>query len=162
MTELRTGRWTHDHEGGVVVFLIGMRVNRLRSVGQWWPVARAFPQMVQELLADPASGFLGGTSWVSWRKTLMVQYWRDLDALTDYAHAADRLHRPAWKEFNRRARDASGAVGIYHETFVVPAGGHESLYVDLPEAGLVAATAAFPADQRGALARDRMARRPAS
>jgi Domain of unknown function (DUF4188) len=161
MTDLRAGRWTHDHDGDVVVFLIGMRLNRLGAVRQWWPVARAFPRMVQELLEDPAAGFLGGTSWVSWRKTLMVQYWRDLDSLTGYAHDPDRLHRPAWKEFNRGVRTAAGAVGIWHETFAVRAGGHESLYVDMPETGIVAATAPFSADQRGALARDRMARRPA-
>jgi hypothetical protein len=91
----------------------------------------------------------------------MVQHWRDLDALTGYAQDSARLHRPAWKEFNRRARDAAGAVGIWHETYLVPAGNHESLYVDMPQTGVVAATAAFPADSRGALARDRMARRPA-
>lgn len=159
---LREGRWTHDHEGDVVVFLIGMRVNRVRAVRQWWPVASAFPRMVQELQRDPGSGFLGGTSWVSWRKTLMVQYWRDLDALTGYAQDSARLHRPAWKEFNRRAREAGGAVGIWHETYVVPAGKHESLYVDMPQTGVVTATTPFPADGRGALARDRMARRPAS
>ncbi|MEO7447904.1 MAG: DUF4188 domain-containing protein [Humibacillus sp.] len=45
-------------------------------------------------------------------------------------------HRPATKEFYARTRRASGAVGIWHETFAVPAGGHESLYLAMPPTGL--------------------------
>jgi hypothetical protein len=158
MAEVRQGRWTHDHDGDVVVFLIGMRVNRLRSPRQWVPVAKAFPQMLGELAADPGCGYLGGTQSVLWRGTLMVQYWRDLDALYDYAMAGEKLHRPAWKEFNRRAREAGGAVGIWHETYLATTGGHESLYVDMPARGIVAATTPLPADRRGPLARHRMSR----
>jgi poly(3-hydroxybutyrate) depolymerase len=157
MVELRRGRWTHDHDGDVVVFLIGMRVNRLRSVGRWLPVARAFPQMMAELTNDPASGYLGGTQAVLWRGTLMVQYWRDLDSLIGYAHDTKTLHRPAWKEFNRRAKDAVGAVGIWHETYLAKAGQHESIYVEMPARGIIAATRPIAAERRGELARDRMA-----
>ena len=38
--------------------------------------------------------------------------------------------------FYRRSRRATGAVGIRHETYAVPAGGHESLYVGMPPTGL--------------------------
>ncbi|HET8989161.1 MAG TPA: DUF4188 domain-containing protein, partial [Humibacillus sp.] len=34
------------------------------------------------------------------------------------------------------SRRATRAVGIWHETFAVPAGGHESLYVAMPPTGL--------------------------
>ncbi len=137
MKQLLDGRRTHDKAGeGVVVFLIGARVNRLRDVRAWWPVLSAMPRMLAELQRDPGLGLLGVTNCVHGRGALAVQYWRDLDSLLAYAHDADHAHRPAWREFNRRVRDARGAVGIWHETFVVPAGAHESMYVDMPAQGL--------------------------
>jgi hypothetical protein len=135
--ELLHGRHTHERgQDGLVVFLIGARVNRLRAVRSWWPVIAAMPRMLQELQREPALGLLGVTSCVQGRGALAVQYWRDLESLLAYAHATDHAHRPAWREFNRRARDARGAVGIWHETFVVPPGAHESVYVDMPAQGL--------------------------
>ncbi|MDQ1741689.1 MAG: hypothetical protein QOE23_28, partial [Pseudonocardiales bacterium] len=47
---------TADHDADVVVFLIGMRINRWRSVRHWVPVVFAFLPMIRELLADPDSG----------------------------------------------------------------------------------------------------------
>ena len=155
---VRSGRWTHEHDGdGVVVFLIGIRVNRLRAVRSWLPVAQAMPPMLAELRADPGLGLLGVTSAVQGRGALIVQYWRDVESLLAYAHGSDHEHRPAWREFNRRAREARGAVGIWHETFVVPAGAHESIYVDMPEQGLPAALGGRPVDGRRNGTRDRLA-----
>jgi hypothetical protein len=157
MRATNTGRWTHDHDDeGVVVFLIGMRVNRLRSIRTWLPVANAMPRMLAELARDPALGLLGVTSCVQGRGGLVVQYWRDLDSLLAYAHAADHEHRPAWREFNRLARDADGAVGIWHETFIVPAGAHESVYVDMPAQGLASALGARRIDSPGNRTRERL------
>jgi fumigallin biosynthesis monooxygenase-like protein len=148
MATITTGRWTHDHEGGVVVFLIGARVNRMRAVRSWWPVLGAMPRMLKELQQDPASGLLSVTSTVHGRGSLMVQYWRDLESLLAYAHAPEYAHRPAWHEFNRAARAAGHAVGIWHETFVVPPGHHESIYVDMPEQGLPRALGRRRVDHR--------------
>jgi hypothetical protein len=157
MRSMNEGRWTHDRgDAGLVVFLIGMRVNRLRAVGTWLPVARAMPRMLAELAGDPALGLLGATSCVQGRGALNVQYWRDLDSLLAYAHAADHEHRPAWREFNRLVRDADGVVGIWHETFVVPPGAHESVYVDMPAQGLLGALGASRVDSRRNSARERM------
>jgi hypothetical protein len=155
---VRAGRWTHEHDGdGVVVFLIGMRVNRLRAVRSWWPVAQAMPRMLAELRADPALGLLGVTSTVQGRGALIVQYWRDLESLLAYAHGPDHEHRPAWREFNRLAREAHGAVGIWHETLIVPAGAHESVYVDMPEQGLPAALGGHPVERSRNGTRERLA-----
>jgi hypothetical protein len=155
---MRSGRWTHDHDGGVVVFLIGARVNKPLAVRRWWPVVSAMPRMLRELQEDPALGLLGVTSTVQGRGSLMVQYWRDLDSLLAYAHDADREHRPAWRDFNRAARAADGAIGFWHETFVVQAGGHESVYVDMPEQGLPLALGSLPVSSSRDAARDRFAR----
>jgi Domain of unknown function (DUF4188) len=142
MTAIAPGRWTHEHRGEVVVFLIGMRVNRPLAVRTWWPVFAAMPRMIRELYADPSLGLLGHTATVNGRGALMVQYWRDLDSLLAYAQDVEHSHRPAWRDFNASARRAAGVVGIWHETYTVAAGGHESLYVDMPSQGLPKAVGA--------------------
>jgi len=135
----RTGRWTHDDAEGVVVFLIGMKVNRWRSVRAWWPVFSAMPRMLGELSADPDSGLLGHQMLIGRGGPLVVQYWRDREHLLAYSRDPDHLHRPAWQRFNAAARASDGAVGIWHETYDVPAGGTESVYVDVPVMGLAEA-----------------------
>lgn len=159
MAPIVRGRTTHDHDGDVVVFLIGMRINRFRAVRAWWPAFSAMPRMLRELSADPGLGLLGHWTALQGPRTVsVVQYWRDAESLLGYAAAADRAHRPAWAAFNRAVRDSGGAVGIWHETFVVPRGGHESLYVDLPPRGLAAAFGPVGATGRRATAAGRLGR----
>ncbi|WP_051966224.1 DUF4188 domain-containing protein [Kitasatospora mediocidica] len=159
-TQVIESRVTDAHDGGVVVFLIGMRINRLRAVRRWWPVAQAMPAMLRELFADPDAGLLGARTMVGGglREITVVQYWKDADHLLAYATAADRKHRPAWQAFNRQARSSAGAVGIWHETYVVPAGGHESVYVAMPPFGLGKAAGIQPVASRGEAAAQRLDR----
>src|SRR5919202_1849580 len=159
MSAINEGRWTDEgREEGFVVFLIGVRINRLRSVRAWFPVMTAMPKMLVELQREPGLGLLGVTNCVHGRGALAVQYWRDLDSLLAYAQAGEHEHRPAWREFNRRVRDARGAVGIWHETFVVPPGPHESIYVDMPSEGLPRALGAEPIAAGRNGSRDRLGR----
>ena len=51
-------------------------------------------------------------------------------------------HRPAWTRFNKTARKAPGAVGIWHETFLVERA--ESIYVSTVPMGLPQATELVP------------------
>ena len=157
MVSTTPGRWTHQHDGEVVVFLIGIRVNKVAKVRAWWPAMAAMVPMIKELVADPSQGLLGYTQHFNPRGATMVQYWKDLDSLIAYAQGSESAHRPAWTEFNRRARKAGGAVGIWHETLVVPAGRHESLYIDMPTQGLPAALNAVEATGRRQGARGRIA-----
>ena len=136
MGKVIRGRFTADVDGEVVVFLIGMRVNKPWKVRAWWPVFTSFPRMLRELYTDPSTGFLGYTGGVRGRGSIAVTYWRDLDSLMAYAHSSSNEHRPAWAAFNRLSRQSQGVVGIWHETYVVPPGGHESLYVGMPSLGL--------------------------
>ena len=139
-------RWSHEHDEGVVVVLIGMRVNRPTRVAAWWPVLTAMPRMVRELATDPESGFLGARLALGGSGPMVVQYWRDRDSVYRWARDPAATHRPAWRAFHVRARSAGGAVGIWHEIYDVPAGGHESRYLDMPAAtGLAAATRSVPA-----------------
>ena len=45
-------------DGEFVVFLIGMRFNRIWKIGSWWPVVTAMPRMLRELDQHPELGCL--------------------------------------------------------------------------------------------------------
>jgi hypothetical protein len=154
MTPALAGRVTARFEGEVVVFLIGMRINRLWKIHKWLPVARAMPRMLRELTKDPASGLLGFESWVG-NPTVTLQYWRSFDHLERYAKDEARLHRPAWAAFNR-AVASNGDVGIWHETYRVRPGDYECIYNNMPPFGLAKATTVAPAQGKLESARARM------
>ena len=129
----------------VTVFQIGMRVNRLRSIRQWLPVVRAMGPMLRELFTNRDLGMLGARTYWSGRTIMVVSYWRSFESLETYARAGDRTHRPAWTAFYRRSAAAPGAVGIFHETYVVAPANVESLYVSMPDGfGLGGAVGTIP------------------
>jgi hypothetical protein len=108
-------------------------------------VFAAMPGMLAELHAAKAAaargegpdiGFLEARTLIGARGPTLVQYWRDVESVYAYANDPEGRHRPAWTAFYRRSRRATGAVGIWHETYAVPAGAHESLYVGMPPTGL--------------------------
>lgn len=154
MAELITDRVTADIDDEVVVFLIGMRINRLWKIGKWLPVVRAMPRMLQELYVQPELGFLGAHSWFG-RTTIMLQYWRSFDHLERYAKDQSRAHLPAWAAFNR-AIGSSGDVGIWHETYRIAPGQYECIYHNMPPFGLARATKTVPASGKRDSARQRL------
>lgn len=157
MPEIHWGRHTVALDAPCVLFLIGMRVNRWRALGQWLPVARAMGPMIAEAAADPQSGFLHAETWIRWRTILVQQYWRSADDLIRYANDANRLHRPAWTEFYRQVGIAEGAtVGIFHETVTITPGGFECIYGNMPATGLGAALGTVPATGRRSSASGRL------
>jgi len=117
-----------------VVFLIGARVNRWWKVHRWFPVMSAMPRMIKELEANPELGMLGWEQAVG-RTSIMVQYWKSLPQLLDYAKARNSAHLPAWREFNQRV-GSNGDVGIWHETYIVKQGSYENIYSNMPAFGL--------------------------
>lgn len=155
MTDVHPGRFTAQLDADeVVVFLIGMRFNEPLNLRRSWPVFTAMPRMLAELSKQRELGLLGYHIWPG-RTVLVLQYWRSFAELDAYARATDHEHLPAWRAFNRSV-GASGAVGIWHETYVVPSGNVEAIYGNMPRFGLAAATAHAPvtAGRRSAL--DRM------
>jgi Domain of unknown function (DUF4188) len=137
------GRYTAEIEGDFVVFLIGMRFNRLRDVKRWWPVFTAMPKMIRWLESTPEAGLLGTRMALSGKTTIMVQYWRTFEDLDRFARQSDAPHLEPWRDFNRKVRD-SGAVGIWHETYRVRAGEYEAVYGNMPRVGLAAAGEHMP------------------
>lgn len=130
------GRKTADFSGPLVVFIIGVRINHFRKIGKWLPVVRAMGPMIEELSANPDSGFLGvETCLKSHRHLVMIQYWTAFDALERYARSRDEKHWPAWTAFQKNVGD-DGTVGIFHETYAIEGGAYESLYGNMPAFGL--------------------------
>ena len=139
-----TQRLTAELEGDFVVFLIGMQINRPWQPRGWLPVLLAMPGMLRELARQPELGCLA-----SWNSGLsVVQYWRSPEQLMAYARAREHSHLPAWRAFNRHARQAGGAVGIWHETYRVRAGEYETIYVGTAPRGLGRAGRLLPATGR--------------
>lgn len=131
------GRYSGTLDGDFVVFLIGARLNRLRALGTFLPIARAMGRMQAELMKDPSHGCLHIENWFG-RNTMSVQYWRSFEHLETYSRRPDLEHLPAWADFNRRVRD-NGDIGIWHETYLVPAGRYEAIYGNMQRFGLAAA-----------------------
>jgi hypothetical protein len=136
---IREGRYRASFPEGTVVFLIGMRINRLRDVWNWWPVFMAMPRMLRELGGKPEVGLLGTRTAMGGRTITVVQYWRSMDALMDYARAAESEHLPSWKAFNQRARKAGASVGIWHEAYTVSEASSHTVYTGMPEFGMAKA-----------------------
>jgi hypothetical protein len=146
-------RVTAEIDGDFVVFLIGMRINKIWLPHRWLPVVMAMPRMLKELEAAPVeTGCLGVTSL---GMLSLVQYWRSFDHLEAYARARDKTHWPAWVDFNRRFKSARGDVGIWHETYLVRAGAFETVYSGMPLMGLAKAGRMTDASDA---ARDRLRR----
>jgi hypothetical protein len=145
------GRFTARAPGSYVVFLIGMRVNRIFAVRKWMQVANAMGPMLRELHAHPELGFLSSEFLLNWRGVTQLQYWRSFEALHAYAGNRNASHLPAWAAFNR-AIGSDGSVGIWHESYLIEPGHSETIYGNMPPWGLARA---FGRGQRQRSAADR-------
>lgn len=129
-----TGRFTTDNNEEVVVFTIGMRINKYRKVHKWWPVFRAMPKMLKELYEHQEElGFYSHEMTMGTRTIKLVQYWRSLDELLNYSKG--ELHLEAWRNFNRKIGHTKD-VGIFHETYVLSPGQYETIYGNMPAYGM--------------------------
>ena len=139
-------------EGGFVVFLIGMRVNKPWKLHKWLPVFMAMRPMIKELEAHPESGFLGYNGL----GRIIVQYWRSFEHLEAYARSKDKKHWPAWVDFNQRVGSNREDVGIWHETYIVKPGQYEAVYSGMPAYGLGKVGKLVPATGAREAARSRV------
>ena len=157
MSSINKGRYSADvGADGVVLFLIGMRFNRLWQFWKWLPVFVAMPRMLVELQRNRDLGLVGRPrTFLSGRTVLVWQYWESFDKLSAYSRDSERAHLPAWRAFNRHIRD-NGSVGIFHETVRLSDASVETVYGNMPTFGLAGVTGAVPAAQRGQTARARL------
>jgi len=141
----------------LVLFLIGMRINTFWRVWEWLPAFLAMGPMIVELYRNPELGFLRARTEMAGRTITVIQYWKSFEALEAYAANSEQKHRPAWTAFYKRSTRGTGAVGIFHETYVVRPGEVESLYVDMPvDFGLGGAVGTTAINVQSETARERM------
>jgi hypothetical protein len=155
MATIFPGRYTAQSSEPFVVFLIGMRINRVFALRRWMRVAAAMPRMIAELKRQPELGLLHADYFLYWRGVAVVQYWRSFEQLHAYAHTKNAAHLPAWAEFNRRI-GGNGSVGIWHETYTVAPGQYEAIYANMPRFGLARAAEHLSATGRLGDARSRI------
>lgn len=157
MGKIINQRMTAEIEGDFVVFLIGMRINRLWKFHKWIPVALAMPKMLKELSMNPESGFLG-FQIAGAIPPFIVQYWKSFEHLEAYAKDRMGQHYPAWKSFNMKIK-SNGDVGIWHETFKVKAGEYECIYNNMPKYGLGKVGELKPVTAKKEFATDRISKK---
>ena len=141
------GRYAARTNEPFVVFLIGMRINHFFQFSKWMSVAKAMRPMIAELKQRPELGLLHVETVLYRRGIASIQYWRSFEHLHAFAKMKEGKHLPAWAEFNRRIGN-NGAVGIWHETYVVQPGNHEAIYVNMPRFGLAAGVDHTPVSGR--------------
>ena len=153
--DFQQGRWTAQLDGDFVVFLIGATL-RDETQGQVVnDLLMAMIDMLVELEHDPDKGLLGYQVFGAY-DGVIVQYWRSFEHLEAYARNPDAKHLPVWQAWNRLAEGERAIGGIWHETFMVPAGHYEAIYQNVPLTGLQKAGTPMTVTQARATARQRL------
>lgn len=153
------GRYTARVDEPIVVFLIGMRVNKFWSFRKWWWVAMAMPRMMRKLMQVPELGLLHAEQFTRGRTTLMVQYWRSFADLERFARDKELPHLEPWRRLNKQMRETD-EVGFWHETYTIQPGQAEAIYGNMPAFGLAKATNHVQVAAVGESARQRLDARP--
>lgn len=152
--KVRNGRFSVTNDDEIVLFLVGVRVNRIRMIRKWLPVVRAIRPLLREATAGEDPALLGyRVHRCGIREIVVVQYWRSVDELMAFADGA--VHRRSWTDFYRLAT-AGAAVGLWHETYAVPAGRYEAIYGIVPPLGLATVREKVPVGRRNEGARARL------
>lgn len=121
-------------EQGFIVLLVGVRINQWWRLTHWWRVLKHFRSLRKELSAKQGGPLLGHESF--WGNPLLsVQYWRSWEELEEWARRRGGDHREVWTEYTQRFRHA-GAVGVWHETYIIEPGYYETVYNNMPPFGL--------------------------
>jgi hypothetical protein len=109
------------------------------------------------MAAGPGSGLLRSERFrFDWNHFGVLQYWSSFEALEEWSHRPP--HSDWWREALERMRK-QGDFGIYHETFLVPRGGVESIYLNSPDIGLSGFGITGDAIGSATTSRDRLGRR---
>jgi hypothetical protein len=146
MADNLRSRFTISNQADVTVFVLGLRVNRVTAVRTWIPMLRTLRLLLAEAASADGSGLLGYRTYVRWpREVMVMQYWRGPTQLMEFAQGT--THQQAWSDFYRLAVKG-GAVGLWHETYAVPAGRYEAIYGILPPLGLAAFSELLPVGRR--------------
>jgi hypothetical protein len=67
---------------------------------------------------------------------MLIQYWREIDDLLEFARRPASTHLAAQKRLWRHYAAAGGAVGVWHEILPVPEIAYGCLYGNMPPTGI--------------------------
>lgn len=155
-TQVFPGRFTAQIDGPFVVIRLGIRVNRLFLFWKWLPTLRMLAPVLKTLLHSPAPGLLESFSifYLSAGRGI-VQYWRSFDELEAFAQSDESPYLELWRRYYR-SPGVDGSVGLWYEAFLVERNRYESVYDNMPIAGLAVASHHLPAVGRRETARRRL------
>jgi hypothetical protein len=144
---VRPGKVIADNGEPIVVFVVGLRINRWRAVRYWVPLVLTMPGMLHALTRVPDGGLLGYRLLLGPgpRQAAILQYWRRPEELHQFASEFAGPHRSAkrryWWHYG-----STDAVGVWHELLVSAEGQHHGMYGNMPPTGLGALRAVRPGE----------------
>ncbi|KAE8142866.1 hypothetical protein BDV38DRAFT_234171 [Aspergillus pseudotamarii] len=125
----------------IVVFHLGTRSNH--PLGIFAPgfaeVNKKVIAMNREMNSDPVKyGLLGVSTWgkqddSAGNEVMAIYYLRDYDALHRFAHGS--LHVEGMRWWTEIVKDHPH-IAIYHETYIVPKGKWENIYINAKPTGM--------------------------
>lgn len=135
---------------------LGLVVRGLRA----WPYAARLARAIERAAAEAIgsnAGLLSSERFrFGWGHFGVLQYWSSFDALDAWSHRPP--HSEWWRGALERMRKR-GDFGVYHETFLVPKAGLESIYLNCPPVGLARFGVNGEAVGSSTTSRDRLGRR---
>lgn len=135
---------------------LGLVVRKVRALPFAARIGRAIDRSAREAIGSGSGLFRSERFGWGWGHFGVLQYWASFGALEDWSHRAP--HSDWWREGLERMR-TRGDFGIYHETYLVPRAGVESIYLNCPPVGLSAFSATGEAVGTMTTSRDRLGRR---
>ncbi|MEN0642098.1 DUF4188 domain-containing protein [Alkalicoccobacillus gibsonii] len=134
---IHKGRMKPNTDQPITIFVIGIKITKLWAVHKWFKTFMSMGPMLTELSQHKQQlGFYHSEFNLTWRGVTLIQYWKSEEALMNYSRSPKHLQ--AWKHFNQRVA-ADYSIGIFHEAYNVPAHQYHSIFVNMPEIGLVKA-----------------------
>ena len=136
-SQVYTGQYSAAFDKPHVVTLIGFRINKLWAIHHWLPFLIRFFTVKKYSISKYKASVLLSKTWFAWREIMLVQYWRSLDSLEEFAQSNTEPHIKSWRDYNKIAKHAS--FGIWHETYYIEPNCHEVVYNNMPRTGLAMA-----------------------
>jgi hypothetical protein len=135
---------------------LGLVVRRFRALPFAARLGRAIDRAAGEAISSGAGLLSSERFRFGWDHFGVLQYWSSFDALDAWSHRSP--HSDWWRDALERMRKRED-LGVYHETFLVPRAGVESIYLDCPPVGLSRFGVRGEAVGPSTTSRDRLGRR---
>jgi len=133
--------------------LVARKLSAMKFVAR---MARLIDQSAVEAMRTSAGLLASDRFHLAWGHFGVLQYWSSFDALDAWSHAPP--HADWWREALVRVRTRED-FGIYHEIFLVPRRGIESIYLGCPPVGVGTFGVKGEAVGPATTSRDRLGRR---